>query len=186
MRVIAGALRSRAIRAPRGSSTRPTSDRVRESLFSVLGDVAETNVLDLYAGSGALAIEAISRGASRATCVESSREAAKVIEENARSLGVADRVKVVAARVGESASRIERDGPFDLVFADPPWSLVSEGGVGRDLATMAKHPKIFAENVLLVLEHSARDEPPTIGGLAVGDRRRWGDTAVAFYRRAPS
>jgi 16S rRNA (guanine966-N2)-methyltransferase len=184
VRVIAGALRSRAIRAPRGDATRPTSDRVRESLFAVLGDVTDLVVLDLYAGSGALAFEAISRGASRAVCVEAARDAVKTIKENASSLGVTDRVTIVARKIAESAAAIEPAGPFDLVFADPPWPLVPNGELARDLSTLTKRPGLFSLDALLVLEHAARDEPPTLEGLAIDDRRRWGDTAVAFYRPA--
>ena len=184
MRVIAGSLRSRAIRAPKGDATRPTSDRVRESLFAVLGDVHETNVLDLYAGSGALAIEAISRGAKRATCVESSRAAATIIRENVAELGIEGKVTVVARRVGECAGAIEGDAPFDLVFADPPWPIVPKGELARDLSALTKRPGLLSLDALLVLEHAARDEPPAIEGMELEDRRRWGDTAVAFYRPA--
>lgn len=205
MRVISGSLRSRPIRAPRGDATRPTSDRVRESLFAVLGDVGGLSVLDLYAGSGALAIEAISRGAKHATCVESARAALVAIKENVATLGLADRVSVVARRVSECAAAIAKDAPFDLVFADPPWALVAEGrpgaparelpesrggkshstegSVAQDLATIAKSAEILAPNALIVLEHAARDAAPTIDGVALEDARRWGDTAVAFYRR---
>ena len=184
MRVIAGSLKSRAIRAPRGDATRPTSDRVRESLFAVLGDVAGTNVLDLYAGSGALALEAISRGAKRATCVEGSRAAIATIRENVGELGIEATVHVVSRRVGECASAIEVDAPFDLVFADPPWPLVPKGDVARDLAALTKRHELFSHDALFVLEHAARDEPPNLEGLQLEDRRRWGDTAVAFYRPA--
>src|SRR5258708_5287889 len=99
MRVVAGALRSRPLRAPKGDVTRPTSDRVRESLFAVIGDVTGLAVLDLYAGSGALAIEALSRGAERAVCVEVDRAALAAIAENVHALGLGDRLRVVARRV---------------------------------------------------------------------------------------
>src|ERR1700722_18144498 len=127
MRITGGTLRSRQLQAPRGASTRPTSDRVREALFGILGSagaLAGARVLDLYAGTGALTFEAISRGATRATVVESSREALVALRANVASLGLQAHVRVVAGSVHASLARIGRDGPFDLVLADPPWALV--------------------------------------------------------------
>jgi 16S rRNA (guanine(966)-N(2))-methyltransferase RsmD len=189
VRVVAGSLRSRALRAPKGSSTRPTSDRVRESLFSVLGDVAGAKVLDLYAGSGALAIEALSRGAPFAVCVESARAALEAIEDNRKSLGLETRLRVVARRVAESAKSLT-DGPFDLIFADPPYADVPSGVVPRDLAALFGQPfgqpGVAAKGALLVLEHAARDAAPTLvagaRALELEETRRWGDTAASFYR----
>ena len=100
MRIVAGTLKSRALRAPKGDATRPTTDRVRESLFAVLGDLDGVRVLDLYSGSGALAIEALSRGATSAVCVEQNRQALDAIKDNRDSLGLKDRLTIVARRVG--------------------------------------------------------------------------------------
>lgn len=177
MRVVGGSLRSRTLRAPKGSSTRPTTDRVRESLFAVLGDVAGLEVLDLYAGTGALAIEALSRGAARAVCVESARPALSVIAENREELGLADRLEIVGRKVVE-ALRMERT--FDLVFADPPWADVPE--LTRDLARL---PMLLNEDALVCVEHASRDQPPALPGLTIDETRTWGDTAVTFYRTTP-
>ena len=183
MRVIAGALKSRAIRAPKGNATRPTSDRVRESLFSVIGDVHGVVVRDLYAGSGALAIEAISRGAARAVCVESSRAALASIAENVAALGLQERVKIVARKVEASAASLRPFARFSLVFADPPYADVAEGSVAEALASIVDpEASLLDEGALVVVEHAARDAPPKIEGLTPEETRRWGDTAATFYR----
>ena len=120
MRIIAGKWRGRPLEAPPGLATRPTADRVRETLFSMLasrlGGFDDLNVADLFAGSGALGLEALSRGAAAATFVESDPKAAAVIRRNAAKLGVSVQI------VGGSALALPRAGPFDLIFADPPYS----------------------------------------------------------------
>jgi 16S rRNA (guanine(966)-N(2))-methyltransferase RsmD len=188
MRVIAGSLRGRTLRAPTGMDTRPTTDRVRESLFSVLGDVHGARVLDLFAGTGALAIEAISRGAVHAVCVESARHCVPVLRANVASLAIDARVVVVARKVGDCARSIATavagHGPFDLVFADPPWAMVGSGELGRELRALLAESAYFSADCRFVLEHAARDPVPTIDGLSAGETRRWGDTAVTFFVRA--
>lgn len=186
MRITGGTLRSRTLRAPRGSATRPTTDRVREALFGILasaGALEGANVADLYAGTGALGIEALSRGARRATLVESARPALTVLRANVASLGVNDRVHVIPGDVGASAARIASDGPFDLVLADPPWADVDSGEVATALASLAAAGAL-ASSATLVLEHASRSEPPEIDGLAREDTRRYGDTALTFYKTA--
>ena len=183
MRVVAGALKSRALKAPKGDATRPTSDRVRESLFAVLGDVSGIVVLDLYAGSGALAIEALSRGAARAVCVETARAALAVIRDNVAALGLQARVQVVARKVDESAASLAPHGPFELVLIDPPYADVPSGALARELSPLlARRDELFADDALVVVEHAARDAAPVLPGLVHEDDRRWGDTAAAFYR----
>src|SRR3954470_3957513 len=122
MRIIAGQWRGRVIDAPSGGATRPTSDRGRETLFSMLasrlGNFEDLRVADLFAGSGALGFEALSRGAASATFVENSASVAAVIKRNAGKLGVEDRVRVL----GGSALALARSDPFDLILADPPYA----------------------------------------------------------------
>ncbi len=181
MRITGGTLRSRVLRAPRGQATRPTSDRVREALFGILssaGAIAGARVLDLYAGTGALALEALSRGASEATLVESSREALDAIRANIRSLALDARVRVVAADVGRAVGRLR--GPFELVLADPPWSLVDAGEVSPAVAQLVSKGAL-AERSVLVLEHASRSSPPGVEGLDLRETRRYGDTSLAFY-----
>src|SRR4051812_39423159 len=122
MRIIAGAWRGRTIEAPPGQGTRPTADRVRETLFSMLasrlGSFEDLAIADLFAGSGALGFEALSRGAASATFVERDPAAAAAIRRNADKLGAADRVRIL----GGSALALPRSDPFDLIFADPPYA----------------------------------------------------------------
>jgi 16S rRNA (guanine966-N2)-methyltransferase len=187
MRITGGTLRSRALRAPRGQATRPTSDRVRESLFGILESAArvrDARVLDLYAGTGALGLEALSRGAARATLVESSREALVSTRGNVASLGMQDHARVVAADARDAIVReLVGGGPFDLVLADPPWALVDRGEAARVLGELARSG-LLAADALVVLEHSARTPSPEIDGLAIDQTRRYGDTALTFYKPA--
>lgn len=129
MRIIAGQLRGRTLEAPKGQSTRPTGDRVREALFSMLasrvGSFEGLHVADLYAGSGALGFEALSRGAAFATFVETDPTAQAAIKANAAKLGVAERVRIL----GGSALALPRSEPFDLIFADPPYAPGSGSGI---------------------------------------------------------
>jgi 16S rRNA (guanine966-N2)-methyltransferase len=158
---------------------------VREALFSMLtaGRVFDTphvgpRVLDLYAGSGALALEALSRGAPEAVVVEHAREAIAAIRENVRALGAEARVRVVGARVERAVARI--DGVFGLVVMDPPYAEVAAPAFGRVLAAAAR---LVAPAGALVLEHAAKDAPPAIPGLEVDRSRRHGDTMLTIYRR---
>jgi 16S rRNA (guanine966-N2)-methyltransferase len=181
MRITGGVFRSRALRAPRGQATRPTTDKVREALFSMLAAdgalQAGGRVLDLYAGSGALAFEALSRGASAAVVVEHARDAVAVIRENSRALGAEARVSVVPGRVERAVLRLE--GPFDVVFVDPPYAEVRQPGFAGVLAAAAR---LMAADGTLVLEHASTDEPPEAEGLALDRSRRHGDTTLSIYR----
>lgn len=135
MRIIAGEWRGRTIEAPPGRATRPTADRVRETLFSMLasriGSFEDLRVADLFAGSGALGFEALSRGAASATFVESDARAAAAIRRNADKLGAAERVRVIAS----SALALPRSDPFDLIFADPPYGSGAGTGVVHSICT---------------------------------------------------
>ena len=134
MRIIAGQFRGRPLQAPPGIATRPTADRVREALFSMLtsrvGSFEDLRVADLYAGSGALGLEALSRGAGQATFVETDAKAQSAIKANAGKLGVGDRARVL----GGSALALPRSEPFDLILADPPYAAGSGSAVVRAVA----------------------------------------------------
>jgi 16S rRNA (guanine966-N2)-methyltransferase len=174
MRVIAGTLGGRTLQAPRGQKTRPTSDRVREALFSILGDISDNQVLDLYAGSGALAIEALSRGATSATLVDCARTAVDAITVNLNRLGIdAEVVTADALRFCERASRAARQ--YDLVFLDPPYRHAS--ALGRDL-TMVLAPLL--SGVARVVAESDHRSPLSLD-LPLLDERRYGDTLISIY-----
>lgn len=185
MRVIAGRLRGHPLRAPGGSRTRPTADRVRQALFSLLGDLSGTRVLDLYAGTGALGIEALSRGAAHAVFVERWRPAREVLAENLVRLGLAAESTVLPQAVERARASLVAAAPFDLVFVDPPWGDLSAAcaAVVRVLAApVLRHP------ALVVLEHPTRVPVAALAPLvgAPFDRRTYGDTALSLFRIDPS
>lgn len=176
MRVIAGELGGRTLVAPRGWKVRPTSDRVREAIFSALGDVAGATVLDLYCGTGALAIETLSRGAARAVLVD--RDTRPAIG-NIERLGLADRVELVRSDVARwLAARTEEADPqrFDLILVDAPYRLAD--GMGQELDTHL--PRLLATGGRLVVESGAR-RPLRIVSLERIRQRRYGAADVAFY-----
>ena len=181
MRITGGVYRSRTLRAPRGTETRPTSDRVREAIFAILtsaGAIDGARVLDLYAGTGALALEALSRGAAHATLVERGRDALTALRANVEALDVAARTRIVPTPV-DRALRLLAGGDFDLIFCDPPYARVTEGAVARALAPLVQ--SVFADRARLVLEHAQADASPSISGLSLEAIRRYGDTSVSFY-----
>lgn len=182
MRVIGGENRGRRLGAPRGRTTRPTADRVRESLFDILGpDVREKRLLDLYAGTGAVGIEALSRGAARAVFVERERQALRALRGNLAALGIArDRARVVA---GDALCVLpvlaETELPFDLVFLDPPYADLV---VTRTLVALASCPLLSA-GAELIVQHVAKTPIPPVTGLRPGRRARlFGETALTFFR----
>jgi 16S rRNA (guanine(966)-N(2))-methyltransferase RsmD len=176
-RIIAGEARGRRLAAPRGNRTRPTSDKVRGAVFNVLGQFfAGGEVLDLYAGTGALALEALSRGCARAVCVEADRFAADVIAENAEGCGFAGRVEIRRGRVADVVPRLPR-GAFALVFVDPPYEEGPEGA-------LAVLEGVLAPGARVVAEHDARRPPADrYGTLVVADRRQYGGTGISIYIR---
>lgn len=182
MRITGGIWRSRRLVAPKGQATRPTSDRVREALFSILASEGVFDeppaVLDLYAGSGALAFEALSRGATRAVLVEHARDALAAIRANAKSLEA--EVQILATKVETAAQSLRADA-FDLVFVDPPYIEVTRPKFVEPLQVVAP---ALRQGGILVLEHAAADGPPVIAGLDVDRTRRYGDTALTLYVRA--
>jgi 16S rRNA (guanine966-N2)-methyltransferase len=174
MRIIAGTHGGRELFAPKGRATRPTSDRVREALFSILGDISGFRVLDLFAGSGALGLEALSRGARSATLVDSGAPAIAAIRRNLEALRLeAEVIPQPAARFLQSASRDARQ--YDLIFLDPPYRHAST--LGREL-TSALTP-ILAADARVVAESDRRS--PLGLELSLLDERRYGDTLIQIY-----
>lgn len=181
-RIIAGTAGGRRLRTPRGELTRPTSDRVREALFSALestlGSLDGLRFLDLYAGSGAVGLEALSRGAASAVLVEQDRRTAALVRDNARDIGFGDRAVVV----GSAVARFLADAPataYDVVFLDPPYGL-SRSAVEADLALLADRGWL-ADDAVVVVERSGRDAALTWpDGLAEERLRKYGETALVF------
>lgn len=182
VRIVAGTLGGRHLTAPGGRTTRPTSDRVREAVFAILGPPPEdAAVLDLFAGSGAMALEALSRGAARATLVERDRGALRCIHDNVRALGVAAQVEIAAVDVRVFLRAAVRATPWSWVFIDPPYASTWAADALTALAGAA-----LAEGAVVVVEHDRAHLPPAaIGSLLRTDERRYGDTWLSFFRRAP-
>jgi 16S rRNA (guanine966-N2)-methyltransferase len=184
-RIIAGAARGRRLAAPQGTSTRPTSDRVREAVFSMLvarGAVEGARVLDLFAGSGALGLEAASRGAADVVLVDSSRQAVDVARRNADAVG-ACRVRVVRSPALRYLARCP-ERPLDLVFLDPPYAL-GETPLAEHLTALVAGGWL-APGAVVVVERSSRcPEPSWPSGLVGEPARRYGETAVWTAGREP-
>ena len=175
MRVIAGTFRGRRLKAPEWDGLRPTSDRLRETLFNILAPrIVGARVLDGYAGTGAVGIEALSRGAAHVTFVEQDRRAAALIEANLRALGVTDRYAIIRAGFAGTAGRLSER--FQVIFLDPPY-----GAAHLSEAVIAAVPLVVAGTQLIV-EHATRDAAPETAATLVRTRElKQGDSSLAFY-----
>lgn len=178
MRIIAGAYRSRPLNAPKGMTTRPTLDQTREALFNILqGRVAEARFLDLYAGSGAVALEAVSRGAACAVLCDQSRAACACIRENIRRLDCADRTRLLEMPDQRAIALLNREqAQFDLIYLDPPYAM--------DLAPVLsalRDAGLAAPGALVIAEHAAGQELPAPEGWKMTRRKVYRDTALSFY-----
>ncbi len=181
MRIISGRFGGRALKAPRGLDTRPTTDRVREALFSILGDAVEgVRVADLFAGTGALGLEALSRGAARVDFFEAGRDARRVLEGNVAALGVGALVTLHGGKLPGALEAVQAGEPWELVFMDPPW----DKGLGLATAGRLVARGLLAPGALVVSEERAGGEGDdaawAAAGLTVVDRRRYGDTALVL------
>jgi 16S rRNA (guanine966-N2)-methyltransferase len=178
MRVIAGSLKGRRLKAPTWDSLRPTSDKLRETLFNVLAArIAGARVLDGYAGTGAIGIEAISRGASMVTFVENDRRAATLVAENLAHCGVENGYAIVRARVEQAVENVPA-GSLDIAWFDPPYDEPAEAVT----VVIARTAELLAPDGVVVVEHAKRRELPKAAG-ALTRRRQIisGDSALSFY-----
>lgn len=180
MRVIAGSARGTPLVAPGGTDTRPTQDKVKESLFNMLqGETAEAEVLDLFAGSGALGLEAISRGAARAVLVDRSREARQCICRNVEKLRFSQRVQTIFSDWEQAVERLRLEGRrFDLVFLDPPYRMEELGPLCDRLASLG----LLAEGATLAWERRAGGSGELSSRFQLWKRRAYGDTEICIYR----
>ena len=180
MRVIGGAARGRRLKVPKGLATRPTAARVKESLFNILPhDFSGMRVLDLFAGSGNVSIEALSRGAAIAVLVDESPRATAVIRENLRRLNLTERAQLWTAPVTRSLRKLAQSSErFDLIFLDPPYDREL---VGTTLNAIGQNSLLAAAGKV-VAEHSAREPvKPRYEHLVLNDQRRYGDTLLSFF-----
>ena len=181
MRVIAGEARGFLLKSARGRSVRPTADRVREALFSILADRVEgSRFLDLYAGTGAVGIEALSRGASEAMFVERSRAALRAIHSNLRRCGFENRARVIASPVLQALGRGELEGHYGVIYVDPPYESTEAPLV---LVLLGGEQENRVSGGLVVLEHRRAACPPDgAGRLRLARTALYGDTALSFYQ----
>jgi 16S rRNA (guanine(966)-N(2))-methyltransferase RsmD len=179
MRVIAGSLKGRRLDAPSWEGLRPTSDKLRETLFNVLAPRIEgASVIDGYAGTGAVGIEAWSRGAASVTFVEHDARAGHLIESNLQRCAVTDRYAIIRVRFADVAARVS-GRTFDIVFVDPPY------GAGEMETALSTAAALVAAGGVVVLEHAKRDAAPDAAGALVKTRSLVsGDSALTFYRLA--
>ncbi len=178
MRVIAGKAKGHRLKSPT-MGTRPMTDRMKESVFSALGDLTGMKVLDLYAGSGALGLEAMSRGAKKVTFVENAREAIVKLEENIESTGLGDRAEVSWADVG-STLRLGPDERVDLVFLDPPYGL-AQSAVQADLEALVMHGWL-SDDGRIVVHRSAKEAKLRPLGLALEWEREYGQSKILVFK----
>jgi 16S rRNA (guanine966-N2)-methyltransferase len=175
MRIIAGERKGHAIFAPKGLETRPTSDRVRENVFNIVAPWVEgARVLDLYAGSGAMGLEALSRGAAAAVFLEAEPQAIRAIERNLEKLRLTGARVVRLDAITGLAQEAASGRKYDLVLADPPYSMTDYDALARYL------PLVLSEDGLVVLESAAKTEPE-LAGLAVRSTRKYGSTRVTVF-----
>jgi 16S rRNA (guanine(966)-N(2))-methyltransferase RsmD len=178
VRIVGGEARGRPLRAAAGTTTRPTADRVRQSLFDLLGQRMDgLAVLDLYAGTGALALEALSRGALSAVLIESDARACAAIFHNIAALKYEARAEVIRGELPAALAQL-RGRRFDLVFSDPPYAQMAAQPI---LAALAAHDLLApAARVVLEMGRGEKTPEPSVG-LALADERRYGDTRVAVF-----
>ena len=183
LRIIAGQFGGRTIVTSDSYKTHPMGDRIRSSLFNILGDMSGLTVLDAFAGSGSLGFEALSRGAAHVTFIERDRAAQRVIAKNIETLGVATQAKLIRGSVAawdETTAIVSVDNSsndyerFDLIFADPPYNDLQ-------LSTVFRLKNHLQPKGLMILSYPGRESVPTVNGVVVVDNRSYGDAALAFY-----
>lgn len=178
MRIIAGELKGRRLKTPTWDGLRPTSDKLRETLFNILAPrIAGANVLDVFAGTGAVGLESLSRGATRAVFIEQDRRAAELIAANAALCGVENRCVIIRDRAERALQRHHLDEQFDMIVLDPPYDFEPLGEV---LEAAAGH---LAPGGMLILEHAYRRAVPAVTGLRHMRTVRSGDSALTMIER---
>ena len=189
MRIIAGALKGRALVTPRGHRTRPTADQVRIALLDALMPyVANARMLDLFAGAGGVGLEALSRGAAHATFVERDPQAVAALHKNVTTLGVRSRARVLQGGVASAIDRLALEGvPFDVVFLDPPYEGERAKGTSPDLVdkTLERlgEGTVITADAVVVAQHMTKQPPHGVTGMLTAVRqRRFGETTLTFFR----
>ena len=182
MRIISGTARGRTIVAPAGDGTRPTQDKVRESLFNIIRwDVMEARILDLFAGTGALSLESLSRGAQSAVLVDTDRAACEAIRKNIAACRMEDKARLIVRDYRQAMDQLAREGEvFDVVFLDPPYRMENTG----EMCAALYDKGLLAKEFLLVVEHKRGLAPLVDERFEAFDQRDYGDTQITFIRSA--
>jgi 16S rRNA (guanine966-N2)-methyltransferase len=176
MRIIAGTCKGRTLKTPKWTGLRPTSDRLRETLFNILAHrIDAARVLDVFAGTGAIGLEALSRGAAQAVFIEKDRRAAALIEENATRCGLRDRCVIIRQAAEIALDEYVSDALFDVIVLDPPYDQVELDH------TLSSAASLVAPTGIMVLEHAWRREPPVVVGRVIQRTVRSGDSALSLY-----
>lgn len=176
LRIIAGEYGGRLINAPDGRTTHPMGDRVRMALFNIIGEeIVDARVLDAFAGTGSLGIEALSRGAAAATFVERDRVAQKILSENIKNLGLDEQTKIVRAPLASWLNTTEGEEKYDIIFADPPYH-------DEQFSTVQKLFGLLKPGALMVLSHTGRREVPQQTKVVVVDNRSYASAHLTFFR----
>ncbi|NLB90678.1 MAG: 16S rRNA (guanine(966)-N(2))-methyltransferase RsmD [Clostridiales bacterium] len=180
MHIISGNAKGRKILTLDGENTRPTQGRVRESLFSILyPHIQKARILDLFAGSGSLALEGLSRGAESAVAVDAQKRAIEIIKKNRTALGFASQMKILHLSWEKALFQLKKQGDlFELIFVDPPYEMADQEKIFQGLVSY----RLLAPKGMIVYEHGSRQEEPVIKELIAFDRRKYGDTWLTFYR----
>ena len=177
MRIAGGKLKGHSLKVPKVRDIRPTQESIRLAIFNILGDFVEgKKVADLYAGSGSLGVEALSRGAKEAIFIESNRHACEIIRENLTPVRIGPKGKVICRDVEQALSELPNSG-LELVFVDPPYAV---GKLDHIFRRLLPH---LRRGAVVVYEHSKMTEPPVIPGLRIFDRRIYGSTKVTFLTK---
>jgi len=181
MRIIGGSARGRSILAPAGSKTRPTQDYVRESLFNIIRwDVQDARVLDLFAGTGALSLEAISRGAREAVLIDMDRDACNAIKKNMETSRLGQQCRLIARDYRQAMDALAREGQkFDIVFIDPPYKMENTGEMCAELLDKG----LLSDSFMIVVEHRRGMAPLLDLRFEAYDLRKYGDTEITFVRK---
>ena len=175
LRIIGGSRGGRFLDSPDTTRTHPMGERIRGSLFNIIGDVEGLSVLDAFAGSGSIGLEMLSRGAKNATFIEKDRIAQKVIEKNIADLDFKNESKLIRGSVASWDETNDKSAQFDIIVADPPYHDLQ-------LSTVSRLQKYLSPKGLMILSYPGRELAPTVNGVVVVDIRLYGDAALAFYR----
>jgi 16S rRNA (guanine966-N2)-methyltransferase len=176
IRLIAGKFGGRLIQAPEGKVTHPMSERIRSSLFNIIGsEIKDARVLDAFAGSGSIGLEALSRGASHVTFIERDRAASDILNKNIATFDASAQTSVLRMNVATWITK-NLDKTYDVIFTDPPYN-------DMQFSTVSRLAQLLDKNGVMILSYPGRGELPPINGIVVVDNRSYGTAALAFYRK---